>query len=65
MIEKKIQVRSKNQNYNIVIGNNITKKILKIFKDNSINFDKCLIVVDNKVPKKFIKKINFLLKKKK
>jgi len=64
MIEKKIQVRSKNQNYNIVIGNNITKKILKIFKDNSINFDKCLIVVDNKVPKKLIKKINFLLKKK-
>ena len=50
MIEKKIQVRTKNQNYNIVIGNNITKKILKIFKDNSLNFDKCLIVVDNKVP---------------
>ena len=65
MKPSKLKIKTKNQSYNLVIGSNIIKKILKILKDNSINFKKCLLVVDNKVPKKFLKKITFNLKKKK
>ena len=61
----KIKIKTNNQTYNIIIGNNQIKNLLKIFKNNLINFNKCLLVIDNKVPKKFINKINFLLKKKK
>ena len=64
MIQSKIRIRTKNQSYNVIVGNNLIKDLLKILKNNSISFNKCLLVIDNKVPKKFINKINFLLKKK-
>ncbi len=53
----KLQVNTKNQKYPIFIGNNILNKIDKIFKKNSIIFDKCLIVADKNVPKKLINKV--------
>ena len=64
MSQLKIKIRTNNQPYNVIIGNDLTKNLLKILKDNLINFNKCLLVIDNKVPKNFVKKINFLLKKK-
>ena len=60
-----IKIKTRNQSYNVFVGNNLFKNLMKILKHSSINFDKCLLVVDNKVPKKFIKRINLLLKKKK
>ena len=64
MIKSKIKIKTKNQSYNVIVGNNLTKNLLKILKDNFINFNKCLFVIDSKVPKKFLRKINLLLKKK-
>jgi len=64
MSQLKIKIRTNNQPYNVIIGNDLTKDLLKILKDNLINFNKCLLVIDNKVPKSFVNKINFLLKKK-
>ena len=65
MNASKLKIKTKNQSYNIIVGNNLIKNLLKILNDNLVNFNKCLLVIDNKVPKKFITKINFLLKKKK
>ena len=61
MIQSKIKIKTKNQSYNVIVGNNLTNNL----KDNLIKFNKCLLVIDNKVPNEFIKKINFALKKKK
>ena len=60
MSQFKLKIKTKNQSYNVFVG----KNLLKILNKSFINFNKCLLVIDNKVPKKFIKKINFLLKKK-
>ena len=64
MITSKIKIRTKNQSYNVIIGNDLIKNLQKILKDNLIDFNKCLFVIDSKVPKKFLKKINLLFKKK-
>ena len=64
MSQFKLKIKTKNQSYNVFVGNNLIKNLLKILNKNFINFNKCLLVIDNKVPKKFIKQINLLLKKK-
>ena len=64
MNTSKLRIKTKNQSYNVIIGNNLIKNLLKIFNDNLINFNKCLLVIDSKVPKKLIIKINSFLKKK-
>ena len=61
MIQSKIKIRTKNQSYNIIIGNNLTNNLT----NNLIKFNKCLLVIDSKVPKKLLRKINFSLRKKK
>ena len=58
MSQSKIKVKTKTQSYNIIIGNNLIKNLSKILKDNSMNFKKCLLVIDKKVPKKNLKNIN-------
>ena len=61
----KLQVKTDNQKYPIIIGNNILGKLTKLLKENSINFNQCLIVIDYNVPKKLVNQIfNFLPKKK-
>ena len=53
----KLQIRSNNQKYLIIIGNNILFKLKKLLKESSINFNKCLLIVDKKIqkaPQKFI-----------
>ena len=61
MIQSKIKIRTKNKSYNVIVGNNLTNNL----KDNLIKFNKCLLVIDSRVPKKLLRKINFSLKKKK
>ena len=61
----KLIIKTKTQTYPIIIGFNLSSIILKIINSNSINFKKCLLVVDSNVPKKIISKIKKNLKKKK
>ena len=52
----KLLVKTNNQKYPIIIGNNILNKFWKLLKANSINFNQCLVIVDSNVPKKLINK---------
>ena len=65
MKQTKLKIVTKNGNYPIIIGTNITKNISKIFESNSINFKKCLIVIDRNIPIKFSSNIKKSLKNKK
>ena len=60
----KLNIKTKSQNYSIIIGSYLTKKISKIFKNNSIIFKNCLLVVDSNIPKMKILEIKKSLKKK-
>jgi len=53
----KLRIKTNNQKYLIVIGNNVLNKIQKFLKESSINFNQCLIVADSNVPNKLIKKV--------
>ena len=57
-----IKIKTKNQSYNVHVGNNLIYNFKKILKNDSIKFDKCLLVIDRNVPKKKLKKIKLLLK---
>ena len=57
MRQSKLLIKTKNKNYSIFVGKNITNNISKIFKAEKIKFNKCLIIVDKKVPKSIIYKI--------
>ena len=61
----KLIVNTKSETYPIFIGSKLVTKLLRILKQNSINFNKCLFVIDKKVPKKMISKINQSMKNKK
>ena len=53
----KLQVKTRKEKYPIIIGNNILYKLQKLLKENLINFNQCLIVVDKNVPKKLLNKV--------
>ena len=61
----KLKISTKTQNYSIIIGSNLGSNISKIIKENSIDFKKCLLVVDKNISKQFISKIKRSLYKKK
>ena len=61
----KLLVKTDTQKYPIFIGNNILNKLNVFLKDNSINFNQCLIIIDSNVPKKLIKSILNSLSQKK
>ena len=61
----KLNIRTKTQNYSMIIGSNLTKKISKILNSNSLIFKNCLLVVDSKIPKRKILEIKKSLKNKK
>ena len=61
----KLKIKSKTQEYFIFIGSNLISKFSKILNQNSIKFEKCLLLIDSKVPKIMIKKIINSLKGKK
>ena len=60
----KLNVKTNTKSYPIIIGKNVLYKIKNFLKENFINFNQCLVVVDNNVPKKLVKKILDLLAKK-
>ncbi len=57
MKQIKLIVKTNSQRYPIIIGSNLISKISKILKKNLVKFQKILIVIDNKVPKKFVNTI--------
>jgi 3-dehydroquinate synthase len=61
----KIIVKTKSETYPIIIGDNIIKNLSKLLNRNLIKFDKCLLLIDKKVPSKMISIITKSLKKKK
>ena len=65
MKQIKLNIKTKTEKYPIIIGSNLSSNISKIFKENSINFEKCFLVVDKNIPKKFISNIKRSLKNKK
>ena len=42
----KLIVKTNTQKYPILIGNNLISKISKIINNNSIKFEKCLLIID-------------------
>ena len=60
----KLNVKTKTQNYPIIIGSDLHNIVGKILKKNSINFNKCFLIVDKNVPKKLISNIKNSIKKK-
>ena len=61
----KLYVKTKLENYPVIIGSNILKNLTTYFRKNSINFDQCLLIIDNKVPNRMISKVTKSLKRKK
>tara|TARA_B100000579_G_C22812014_1_gene845766 strand:+ start:551 stop:1657 length:1107 start_codon:yes stop_codon:yes gene_type:complete len=61
----KLKVNTTNSKYKIIIGSGIVGQLSEILNENSIEFNKCLLVIDNKIPKSLIKKIIKSLSKKK
>ena len=62
----KLNVKTKSKTYPIIIGKNVIDQISNILKSNNVNFEKTLIIVDTKLPKKklnILKKKNFFKKK--
>ena len=62
MNQIKLNIQTKTEKYPIYIGKKISANISQITKSNSIRFNRCLLVVDNNVPKKFVSKIKKSLK---
>ena len=60
----KLIVTTKSEKYPILIGSNLVQNLTTIIKNYSINFQKCLIVIDKKVPKKQVSIIRKKLKTK-
>ena len=61
----KLEVKTALQKYSIFIGNNILSKLNTLFKENLIEFNQCLLIVDKNVPKELINKVLHSLPKKK
>jgi len=53
----KLIVRTNVQSYPIIIGSGIANQLAKIFNQNSIKYNRCLLIVDNKIPKSSIDKV--------
>ena len=55
---KVLKIKTKSKNYKVYIGHNIISRFNNIIKKEKIYFQKSLIIVDKKVPKIFVKKLN-------
>ena len=60
----KLTVKTNSENYPIIIGSNIIKNTSNLLKNNSIVFEKALLIIDKNVPKRMIFKIKKSLSKK-
>ncbi len=61
----KLQVKTKSENYPIIIGSNIIKNLNLYLTNGSIIFNKCLLIIDKNIPVQMISKVTNSLKKKK
>ena len=61
----KLNVKTKLENYPIIIGSNLINNLKSLLNKNSIFFNQCLLIIDKNVPIKLIKKIKKSLIKKK
>jgi len=61
----KLKIYTKSQKYPIIIGSNLVSNLSNIAKNNSVNFKKCLLVIDKNISKKIISKIKNSIGKKK
>jgi 3-dehydroquinate synthase/shikimate kinase/3-dehydroquinate synthase len=53
----KLKINTKTKKYSIIIGSNLVANLSKIFKENSIDFKQCLLIIDKNISKQFISKI--------
>ena len=60
----KIQISTRDHKYPIIIGSGLINKLSKLLDNNSIKFNKCLLIVDSKISKTIIKRIVKSLPKK-
>ena len=60
----KLTVKTSTEKYPIIIGSNIIKDTLSFFNNNSIKFEKALLVIDKNVPTKLVAQITKSLNKK-
>ena len=61
----KLNIKTKMQAYSIIIGSNLILNISKILKDNSIDFKKCLLIIDKNISNKIVSKIKKSINRKK
>ena len=47
----KLTIKTKSEKYPIIIGPNISKNLNFYLNKNSINFQKCILIIDKNVPK--------------
>ena len=64
MNQIKLNIETNTQKYPIFIGRKLSKNISQIIKSNSINFNRCVLIVDSNIPKKFVSTITKSLKNK-
>ena len=60
----KLQINTKDHKYPIFIGSGLITRLSRLLNNNSIKFDKCLLIIDSKVPKTLINRIVKSLPKK-
>ena len=58
----KLIVKTNSENYPVLIGRNLIENLSNLFKQNSINCKKYLLIIDKKIPKKIITKVTKSLK---
>ncbi len=59
----KLIVKTNSEKYPIIIGRNLISNLSQIFKKNSVNFKKCLLVLDKSIPNRYVKQISKSLKR--
>jgi len=64
MRQFKLNINTKSQKYPIIIGRELYNNLPKLFAKNFVSFNKCLIVIDNKIKKKIVLRILNKFKKK-
>ena len=50
----KLKVNTGTNKYSIIIGSGLVSSLSNLLRDNSINFNKCLIIIDSKIPKNIV-----------
>tara|TARA_B100000035_G_scaffold275095_1_gene251881 strand:- start:726 stop:1832 length:1107 start_codon:yes stop_codon:yes gene_type:complete len=61
----KLIVKTKSENYPIIIGSDLIGNLSSYLKENSTNFNQCLLIIDKNIPKKLILRIIKSLKREK